>query len=476
MHRYAESQGAQQLNETVAQAVLMLEKQQLPSHEILQTLESRYPLLMRLQKAGSTLKLLPSRQLAGDWLSLHALKVKIYNPMQGQLWPVDNFTSFSDEHFHNIRTAYLDLEEAVKAYYLTSTPPDSNSLTHAAAHFANVYGAAYASLAGTPYKQASGKQLLYPSSWRLKTESLYHRLPLIEISLGAYFCALLFFAASYTMKKRFIERLAFAFLLIGFLLHTAVLALRVYILQRPPVSNMFETVIYVPWIALAVGLIFYISTRSRLILCAGCLTSLALLILLKLTHIDARLENVQAVLDSQYWLIVHVLMVVGSYGAFALCGILGHLYLLAFCQAKTTNNNLQLIARAILHTMYAGVALLIPGTILGGVWAAESWGRFWDWAPKESWAFISSCVYLLVIHAYTFHRIRDFGLAVGAIGGLMAISFTWYGVNYVLGTGLHSYGFGKGGESYYFLYLSLESLFVVSAFLFAKNKKILERK
>src|SRR5208282_2414510 len=111
--------------------------------------------------------------------------------------------------------------------------------------------------------------------------------------------------------------------------------------------------------------------------------------------------NVQAVLNSPYWLTVHVLMVVGSYGAFALSGVLGHYYL--FTQAftgKPQKTHVNLSAQAVLYTMYAGLTLLIPGTILGGVWAAESWGRFWDWDPKESWAFITACVYLLVIHAY----------------------------------------------------------------------------
>jgi ABC-type transport system involved in cytochrome c biogenesis permease subunit len=108
-----------------------------------------------------------------------------------------------------------------------------------------------------------------------------------------------------------------------------------------------------------------------------------------------------------------------------------------------------------------GIALLIPGTILGGVWAAESWGRFWDWDPKESWAFISSCAYLIIIHSYTFGHIRGFGLAVGSIVGLLFISFTWYGVNYVLGTGLHSYGFGTGGEFWYYGFILAEALFLI---------------
>ena len=126
------------------------------------------------------------------------------------------------------------------------------------------------------------------------------------------------------------------------------------------------------------------------------------------------------------------------------------------------NNSLTLkqLSSMILQTLYIGTAMLIAGTILGGLWAAESWGRFWDWDPKESWAFISSAFYLIWIHAYRFHKISSFGLAFGSVSGLLAISFTWYGVNYILGTGLHSYGFGSGGEHLYYAFLGTESLFL----------------
>jgi len=267
------------------------------------------------------------------------------------------------------------------------------------------------------------------------------------------------FGAFKTNYRR-ITYAAVIILLCGLALHTLVLMMRCYILQRPPVSNMFETVVYVPWIALMIGWILYLFTKYRVILAAATFASLGLLILLKLTQVDARMENVQAVLDSQYWLIIHVLMVVGSYGAFVVCGILGHFYLIkVWMRQENTAESLQ-VSKGILHTMYLGVALLIPGTILGGVWAAESWGRFWDWDPKESWAFITACVYLVIIHAYTFKRMGNFGLAVGAVAGLIAVSFTWYGVNYILGTGLHSYGFGNGGELYYYSYLVAECLFL----------------
>ena len=162
-------------------------------------------------------------------------------------------------------------------------------------------------------------------------------------------------------------------------------------------------------------------------------------------------------------------MVVGSYGLFILAGALGHLYLLLTLLGTKKLSSLGLYIK---QALYAGIALLIPGTLLGGVWAAQSWGRFWAWDPKESWAFISACIYLLWIHAFTYRKIADFGLAVGSIVGLLAISFTWYGVNYILGTGLHSYGFGQGGRGAYTAFVVIELVFLgLSFFIHTKNRK-----
>lgn len=429
--------------------------------------------LEQLKKAGSTLKMLPLKSLPGEWVSLHAFHVNANASVLPARQESDNFTSFSPQDFLLLREAYFELERVV----LAGESPSRIALS--AQQFTARYQTAYESLAGHPYRHAQGKSLTYPTSLRLTAETLYYRLPLIEIAAGCYALALIFLIASFwhPQAKQLYSQTVIFTLILGFAIHTVVLALRCYILQRPPVSNMFETVIYVPWIAIGIGLVFYAWMRSRLVLAATALAACILLILLKVTHIDARLENVQAVLDSQYWLIIHVLMVVASYGAFVVCGILGHFYLVRNMMRGRSAETLAKLGRAILYSMYIGVGLLIPGTILGGVWAAQSWGRFWDWDPKEAWAFISACVYLLFIHAYTFHRIRDFGLAVGSVAGLMAISFTWYGVNYVLGTGLHSYGFGNGGEALYFLYLALEAAFLATAiYLNGKTtKNLIER-
>lgn len=478
MQLYQSYRGADHVNAEYAEAFKRLERQGAAPADIARLLETRFPLAARLQQAGTTLKMLPGRLMAGEWLSLHALKIKVYNPHTQSLVPINNFTTFPDPLFDSLRHAYSEIEAAAHSAYAPDTPSNPAVEAHlkeAAAHFASIMQAGYDGLAGQPYKKSVGKALTYPSWLQLKAESAYHRLPLIGLAIAGYGIGLLVLLAYAFLNHHPLKAWALAAFAVAFAFHTAALALRIYILERPPVSNMFETVLYVPWIAMVVGFIFYGRSRHPLPLAAAGMASLILLVLLKLTNVDSRLENVQAVLDSQFWLSIHVLMVVGCYGIFAVSGILGHFYLVTNIRLGPQDATAQLIARSILHTMYMGVALLIPGTILGGVWAAESWGRFWDWDPKESWAFISACVYVLVIHAYTFRYIRDFGLAVGAIAGLLAISFTWYGVNYILGTGLHSYGFGKGGDGYYFAYLAAELLFLVSTCVLSRAFGQLEK-
>jgi len=363
---------------------------------------------------------LPGRYDKGEWLPL-----KIAG--EGE----KNVTAYSDFHFNAIRSAYLKKDKKKLAEALNS---------------------AYETIAGTPYRKAAGRRLYFPSTTRLKAEALYKkaRLPLFVLAL--YLAALLFRSVP---------------LFIGaFLFHTLTLALRSYILGRPPVSNMYETTLFVPWVASLSGLGLFFIFRSKTALAAASIAALLLLALPLFLRMPDTLGTVQPVLDSGLWLTIHVLAVVGSYGLFIFAGLLGHLYLLLTLRKENGAAAMKTIAPLILQSLYIGTALLIGGTILGGVWAAQSWGRFWDWDPKESWAFISSCLYLLWIHAYRFGYIKERGLAYGSVVGLLAITFTWYGVNYILGTGLHSYGFGSGGEGLYTLYIGGELVFLafISAF------------
>ncbi|MDR3624385.1 MAG: cytochrome c biogenesis protein CcsA [Chlamydiales bacterium] len=395
---------------------------------------------------SDTFLLLPLKVRKEEWISLSSLAKTV-----GKKNLISNFTPYTDAAFKNLQEAYLSLEKMQRP-----TPEMASSLLNA-----------YQEIAGSVYTRAEGKALYYPTLFQLQIEHFTYLLPFTETALFFYILAII--ALLFFLEKK----IGLGLFLAAFSINTCYLVLRCIVLERPPVTNMFESVIYVPFIASFVALILYRIFKNRMILLAASTTSCILLLIVYFTHIDKGLENVQAVLDSGYWLVIHVLMVVGSYALFILAGVLAHFYLGIFF---LKNKESKILSTLILQCMYVGIALLISGTILGGIWAAESWGRFWDWDPKESWAFISSCIYLLWIHAYRFKIIKSFGLAMGAILGLLAISFTWYGVNYVLGTGLHSYGFGSGGEVYYYLFLGIEALFLSTILISYKFNPFLIRK
>lgn len=374
------------------------------------------------------LKMLPSKRHPDQWLPLQNLSDLPTNP-----------TLFTDREWSGLKDAYL---------------------TGNKSFFAETYLTAYARLAEKSYPLSKTTFLTFPSIFQLKAEVWFSKQPLTNYAIVAYLAAVLFFFLGEAFSR--LKPLGWIILCIALALHTLILVMRSYILMRPPVSGMAETIIYVPWIAVILSIFLSRSLATNLPVIAGAGISACLLTVLQWTFTAYKLDNVQAVLNSQFWLTVHVLMIVASYGALILGGILGHI-----CLLKKSPK----MEKALLQSLYVGVALLIPGTILGGVWAAQSWGRFWDWDPKESWAFISSCVYLLIIHAYRFGKIGPHGLAIGSIFGLLAISFTWYGVNYILGTGLHSYGFGSGGEFVYYTYILLELGFI--AFCIKRGERII---
>ncbi len=412
------------------------------------------PLMQRLQGADSLLLALPGRFVHGEWLPLRAVALEEAGK------PIANFTLYPDETFEAIRSLYAQLG-------LASENPDRNPTSGVAEDLSHHLLAGYKRLEGDPYRRSLEKSLTYPTMGQLKAELWLYRLPFVEISAACYLLSALIYI---TYLRGRAPALATGLLTLGLLIHTVPLILRSYALGRPPVTNMFETVLYVPWITALFGLALG-NPMARL---CGAIGAGGLLTLLSVTGLDGTMENVQAVLDSQQWLLVHVLMVVGSYGIFILGGVLGHIYLLQW--PRQEHDRLERIGKTLLASLWVGVALLIPGTILGGVWAAQSWGRFWDWDPKESWALISACVYLVIIHAHTYGYVRHFGLAVGAIAGMLTISFTWYGVNYILGTGLHTYGFGESSHLAYILYILAEGLFISWVLLREKSAKTVENK
>lgn len=242
-------------------------------------------------------------------------------------------------------------------------------------------------------------------------------------------------------------------------------ALRILITGWAPVTNMYETIVWVALVCAVLGVVFELIYRRRVIgVAAGVVAGLCALVAdIIPPSLGAELKNLQPVLRSNFWLWTHVTTIVSSYAAFALALGMGNVALGFYLVAPGRREVLQRLTLFIYRAIQVGVLLVAAGTILGGIWADQSWGRFWGWDPKEVWALIVLLVYLAILHGRYAGWVGPFGLAAGAVMGFMSVIMAWYGVNFVLGVGLHSYGFGAGGRAEVFTGVAIQTAFVLLA-------------
>ncbi len=267
---------------------------------------------------------------------------------------------------------------------------------------------------------------------------------------------------------------AWFFMALGFLTHTAGFAFRVYLAERPPVTNMYETVVWASWGAIAFSIVLELIYKFRVMLLGGCLMGILCLVLADSAPavLDPSLQPLEAVLRSNYWLIVHVMTISVSYAAFMLAFGLGDIGLIYYVvDSKKYHEQIQKITTGVYRAMQIGVAFLTPGIILGGIWADESWGRFWGWDPKETWALIVLLGYIVILHARLVGWLKNFGMLAAGVITFSLVIMAWYGVNFVLGAGLHSYGFGAGGVEYVSVFVLLHLLFVLYAYTIFRTQK-----
>ncbi len=249
---------------------------------------------------------------------------------------------------------------------------------------------------------------------------------------------------------------------LGFLLQLGGFAARIAIAWRPPVTNMYESIIWVAFGTILFALIFEAIYRSRYFLLGAIPVAVVTLILADTQPLalPRAINPLVPVLRDNFWLTTHVLTITLSYAAFALALGIGHIALGKVIAGSKPGGALY---NYLYRTLQVGVLLLAIGTILGGVWANYSWGRFWDWDPKETWALITLLGYLFILHGRIAGKWGGFGLAVGSVLAFQCVLMAWYGVNFVLGVGLHSYGFGSGGFGYAATFVVMELIFVALA-------------
>ena len=234
-------------------------------------------------------------------------------------------------------------------------------------------------------------------------------------------------------------------LVLAFALHTGALLVRMWLQGRPPVTNLYSSAVFIGWAAVGFALVIELISRLGMAsLAASCVGVGTLIIAHGLSKDGDTMGVMQAVLDSNFWLGTHVITVTLGYAATFFAGFLALLYIVLGMGTPLLDKP---SARQLSTMVYAVVcfALLFSfvGTVLGGIWADQSWGRFWGWDPKENGAIMIVVMNAIILHARWGHLVRDRGLMVLAVGGNIVTAWSWFGTN-LLGVGLHSYGFMDG--------------------------------
>jgi cytochrome c-type biogenesis protein CcsB len=307
---------------------------------------------------------------------------------------------------------------------------------------------------------------VYPRGKDLALEVHYNRLKPYRSAWMLYLVGFLALLSSFPLASRRATWLGFAAVLGAFLLTCYGMLLRILISGRPPVTNMYETIVFVSWGAVLFALVFELVYKVRYFATtAAALATTALLIADNVPIFDGAISPLVPVLRDNMWLTVHVLTIMLGYAAFTLAMGLGHVNLGLYFFAPRRAAQLKSLSLFLYRALQVGTLFLAVGTLLGGVWASYSWGRFWGWDPKETWALIATLGYLAILHARMTGWIKDFGMAVGSLLGYLLVLMAWYGVNFVLGTGLHSYGFGSGGYWYVGGFVAFELAVITAALL-----------
>jgi len=318
-----------------------------------------------------------------------------------------------------------------------------------------------------------------PSEQKIDLEIAYNTYDILPkmfywYSLAGIFM-LIFTLFSIFFDKKFLRiTVNFFHILIGliFVLHTATLIARWYISGHAPWSNAYEAIVYVAWSTMFFGLAF--EGKSKLTVASAAFVTAMIFMASNANWIDPEIANLQPVLNS-YWLMIHVAVIVGSYGPTALGMILGFVALILIFFTNDKNKaKMELHIKEVTYinemAVTIGLIMLTIGNFLGGQWANESWGRYWGWDPKETWALISIMLYAFIIHARFVPALRGawvFNLMT--MFGFVSILFTYYGVNFHL-VGLHSYASGEA-HSLSWVYYCLITISLIGLITYPKYKK-----
>lgn len=305
----------------------------------------------------------------------------------------------------------------------------------------------------------------------LKTFSIelaYHAWMPFLWSKMLYIIAFISFMASLLSWPRFWYQIAWIAVLAGLVPHVLALAARIIIMGRPPVSSLYETFIFVALISVILGVFVERINRQWLGIIVAAISGAAFLFIAERYSTEGdTLKVLVAVLNSNFWLATHVTTITMGYAATCVAGILGHIWLIQACFVQY-RPKLQNTYNVMMIMLGIALTLTFLGTNLGGIWADQSWGRFWGWDPKENGALMIVLWSAMLFHARIAKLIGPLGMAVGNALGVIVVMWAWFGVN-LLSIGLHSYGFTSGIATVLMIYVACELIFLGITFYFAKK-------
>ena len=281
-----------------------------------------------------------------------------------------------------------------------------------------------------------------PQLQKCRAEAAFNHAQPFSSSMVLYVLAFLLAVLSWLRWPDALQRSAFWLLVVAFLIATAGILMRMWLEGRPPVTNLYSSALFVGWVAVALCLVLEKIYRNAIGVVAGGMIGFCTLIIAHhLSLTGDTMEMMRAVLDSNFWLTTHVLAIIIGYGSTFLAGILAIIYIFRGVLTKSlAKDTADTLTRMVYGIVCFATLFSLVGTVLGGIWADQSWGRFWGWDPKENGALILVLWNAIILHCRWGGLVRQRGLMMLAVFGNVVTSWSWFGVN-MLGVGLHSYGF-----------------------------------
>jgi ABC-type transport system involved in cytochrome c biogenesis permease subunit len=310
--------------------------------------------------------------------------------------------------------------------------------------------------------------------WKIKLEYIYNRLDLFTMSLAFYLLAFVALALSWIVWPKVLPRVAAWMLGVGAIAHLVGMIMRIVIMGRPPVATLYESIIFVGLVAVLFGLYFEKKRKDGLGVLIGSLMGVVL------QFMSTRYETsgdtmgmLVAVLNTNFWLATHVVTITIGYGCCFVGGLMGHIYLLLRVFKPNESIKTEELNRNMVGVGLVALFFSLFGTILGGIWADQSWGRFWGWDPKENGALLICLWLLFLLHAKLCGLVGRIGFAAGMIITNIIVALAWFGVN-LLNVGLHTYGFTQNIAINLAVFCGAELLFSVIFFALARQRESLQ--